>query len=413
MNLFKRIHGPKVLVSGLVMMLAVWAVPVLTAGPDPKADRAEAARVVNTFGFSLFGEMVRQEQPTANMVISPLSVSTALTMVALGAAGETRDAMKRVLSVEKPDMVQAGRTAGEYLSYLESADKEAALKSFQALWFDRGFQPAKHFKELNRKYFNTETAALDFGDPATVRFINARIAEETGGRVKNMLDNIPSDVVLCLVNAVCFKGVWTRPFKAELTSEAPFVVGHGDTVTCLMMSSGNILAPFFYAAEHGFYLVELPYGDGRFAMDILLPEKDRDLSAITGILNTENWRDWTAGLQADIIRLYLPKFKLESGYQLNNALTNLGMGIAFDPRKADFSLMQENGKRNLWLSRVLHKTVIEVDETGTEAGAAAEVRVAKGPKPRTLMVDRPFLVAVRDTDTGAVLFLARVVDPVR
>ena len=178
-----------------------------------------------------------------------------------------------------------------------------------------------------------------------------------------------------------------------------------------MMSSGVMLAPFLYEEKHKFYMVELPYGDGRFAMDILVPEQDRDLAAITGILNAENWRDWTAGLQTDVIRLYLPKFKLESGYQLNDALTNLGMGIAFDPRKADFSLMRENGKRNLWLSRVLHKTVIEVDETGTEAGAAAEV--AKGPKPRTLMVDRPFLVAVRDTATGAVLFLARVVDPVR
>ena len=257
MNPFKKIPGFKVPVPVLVMMLALWAVTVLTAGPDPEADRTEA---VNTFGFSLFGEMVRQEQPMVNMVISPLSVSTALMMTALGATGETGDALKRILAVDKTDMAQAGQNAGEFLSYLESADadNEVALKSFQAVWFGRGFQPSNRFRELNRKYFNAETAALDFGDPATVRFINARIAEETGGRVKNMLDNIPSDVVMCLVNAVSFKGVWTRPFKAELTSEAPFTVGQGDTVTCSMMSSGVMLAPFLYEEKHKFYMVELP-----------------------------------------------------------------------------------------------------------------------------------------------------------
>jgi len=394
-----------------VPVLAVWAAPVKATEPRLTNDRIQAAEADNAFGFGLFGEMIQKEEPTANVVISPLSVATTLTMANNGAAGETGDALMRVLGIEGMDIERASRTAGELLSFLESTDDDVVFKSSQAIWVNKSFKPANRFRELNQNHFKAETAALDFSDSETLGYINVWVARETGGLVKNILDMIPPEVMMYLVNAVYFNGVWTYPFEAGGTVEAPFILSDGDTVTCSMMTSGLLKVPYFYEAKLGFHAIELPYGDSRFAMTVILPEKGRALSEICSVLNAEKWRDWTARLRTDYVMLKLPKFKLECDYLLNDALKSMGMGIAFDAGRADFSGMQENSARSLWISRVIHKTIIEVNEEGTEAGAGTVVELKKGPPVRRLTADRPFLLAVRDTSTGAILFLARVANP--
>ncbi|MBN1213111.1 MAG: serpin family protein [candidate division Zixibacteria bacterium] len=413
MHLFKKLLKPLVIFAGLVTVLTVWVVSAKVVEPNSTADRKQAAEADNAFGFRLFNELIQKEKPVTNVVVSPLSAATVVTMTAGGAAGETRDAVMKVLGVEEMNMEQVGRTAGGLLSFLESTDDAAVFKSFQSVWVGRNFKPSASFRDFNRNHFGAEVAALDFSDPAAPKYINDWVTKKTEGLVKDILDIVPPDAVLYLVNAVYFKGVWTYPFKADGTTEAPFILSNGDTVTCTMMSSPMLKVPYFYEEKLGFFAVELPYGDGRFAMTVVLPDKNRDLTEIITALNAEKWRDLTARMNIDNVLLKLPKFKLESGSLLNDALKNMGMGIAFDAGRADFSGMQDNNARSLWISRVLHKAVIEIDEAGTEAGAGTAVEIKKGPPVPQLTADRPFLFAVREISSGTILFLARVADPTK
>jgi serine protease inhibitor len=170
--------------------------------------------------------------------------------------------------------------------------------------------------------------------------------------------------------------------------------------------------PYLHNSNLRFQAVDFAYGDSNFVATIILPDPDRDLDALIAELNMKNWNDWSNSFHAAGVTLHLPRFKLESDYLLDDALVKLGMRIAFTPGSADFSKMSINsGAKNLSISRVIHKAVIEVTEAGTEAGAGTVVEMSKSYSFKTMIVNRPFLFVIRDTNSGVILFMSRVADP--
>ncbi len=365
----------------------------------------------NAFGFELFGELATRQAPSTNLAMSPLSVATALTMTANGADGDTREAMRSVLNLAGRSTGEVNRACQGLCRYLESPDADVTFQSAQSIWVDDSFELASQFRQVSEEYFDAAVASLQFDDPGSVKIINRWVEQKTDGMVRDIVDEIPRAVVAYLVNAIYFHGAWKYPFDAGQTHPAPFTLSDGSEIMCRMMSSRHMTVPYLHDTELGFQAVELPYGDSSFVATIMLPQRGSDLNALIASMNANNWKRWIDNLETAVVSLQLPKFKLESDILLNDALTSLGMGVAFNSRRADFSKMSKEVRKDLWISRAIHKAVMDVTEEGTEAGAGTVVEMRKGPQAKSLVVDRPFLFAVREVNTGAVLFLARVARP--
>jgi serpin B len=361
----------------------------------------------NAFAFELFREIAAREAADTSLVVSPLSVAMALTMTANGARGETEAAMHAALELHGLTVEEINTSYRGLLDLLAALDPDVVLEIANSIWPRLDYPVEEAFLELNQQTFDAEARELDFDDPAAVDTINGWISEKTHGLIPRMLAMIPPDVVMYLINAIYFKGAWTYPFDEEETISVPFHRADGSQTTCRMMSLGRIEFEKFYDPEQGVQGLDLPYGVGDFRMTLLLPDRDRDLATVLAGLTAEQWDAWLARLAPGEVNVNLPKFKF--GYQvlLNDALAALGMGIAFGPA-ADFTGISV---RDPWISRVLHKAVIEVNEEGTEAAAVTIVEMIESATPG-FYADRPFFFAIRDRHSGAILFMGRVMDPV-
>ena len=221
-----------------------------------------------------------------------------------------------------------------------------------------------------------------------------------------------SEARLVLTNAVYFKGDWTDPFKKEQTKNEDFRLSAQQTVKAPLMHARH---SFKYAMADGVQILELPYGDGSLSMLALLPENKDGLADLEARLTFANWQQWTSGLAPQQVIVYLPRFRTTSQFGLAPVLKAMGMTTAFEPRTADFSGM--TGGRDLYISAVLHKAYVDVNEEGTEAAAATGIvmrptAIRLPPhKPPVFRADHPFLFAIRDNRNGAILFLGRVANP--
>ncbi|TET49892.1 MAG: serpin family protein [Actinomycetota bacterium] len=232
--------------------------------------------------------------------------------------------------------------------------------------------------------------------------------DATEQKIKKMLTEIPSDVVMYLIYAIYFKGDWTYPFSEEATHDEDFHIGDGSTKKVPMM---NMVENFQYGQGDNFGILRLPYGQEKFSMYIVLPDQGEDLDGIIGGFNETSWKTLMAGLDDSKVILQMPKYKMEYGVKLlNDVLTDLGMGIAFGPG-ADFSGINPG----IFISKVMHKAVIEVNEKGSEAAAATVVEMAESAAPVEEMVEfivnRPFFFVIADDRSGSILFMGKVVEP--
>jgi serpin B len=376
----------------------------------------------NRFALDLYQRLAAAE-PQANLFFSPYSISTALAMTYAGARGQTATEMAATLHFGKPQAEVPGAFAAleERLDAIGKGGK-VTLHTANSLWFQQSFQFRKEFVETGRKSFNAEIAGADFAKDAEGARgrINKWVADKTADKIPELLKpgvlNSMTRLVLC--NAIYFKGDWARQFSANATSPQDFFVTLDRKVQAPLMSQKMKVR---CATRAGFSMVELPYQGGDLAMVVLLPEAKDGLQALES--KAEGKLDDSSGLAAwlaalDRVREFdvvvqLPKFKLNSQFNLNNHLSALGMPAAFTPR-ADFSGM--NGARDLFLSAVVHQAVVEVNEQGTEAAAATAVGVALSampPPPKVFRADHPFLFLIREKQSGAILFLGRVTDPTR
>ena len=260
----------------------------------------------------------------------------------------------------------------------------------------------------NRQFLDTEISTLDFTDPNNVSTINQSVDANTNGGIPNILEAIDSATVLCLISGIYFKGSWQEEFDTLLT--------RGEKQVPMMRRTDWYP---YYADEH-FQAVSLPFGDAQMGMYIFLPDRNTDLNTFLERLSVESWESWMSSFSSQEVSLVMPKFKLEYAAELRSALSLLGMGIAFDRERADLSRTRVSPQR-LFLSYVSHTAVVEVNEKGTEAATGTFVFFDDVPTtdaaeesipPIPFIVDRPFFFAIRDNQTGTVLFMGVVVDPI-
>lgn len=358
----------------------------------------------NAFGFRLFAVLAAGDE--GNIILSPLSVSMALTMTYNGARNSTEQAMARTLGFEGMDRTAINALYAKLIPALKSADGNVTFKVANAIWSAPRLVPAADFTALNRETFGAQAGTLDFTADSAVPFINKWVSDHTQGLIGQLVDPpLPADLVMLLVNALYFKGNWSRPFNPDLTYNGTFHLAGGGTRTCRMMQADTT---FRYLEDGKALGLELPYGDSLFSMVLLQPAEGTSLDEIVQAAG-EEWEIWLEKFKPASGPIHVPKFKLEYGKSLEDALKALGMEVAFDDR-ADFTGINAGG--GLMISEVKHKTLVNVDETGTEAAAVTSVGIVDTAAPADLIrFDRPFLFAIRERTSGAILFLGRIMDP--
>ncbi|HUH13064.1 MAG TPA: serpin family protein [Longimicrobiales bacterium] len=375
--------------------------------PPPReltaTERAVVADV-NAFGLDLLRE-VHAREPAPNVFLSPLSASMALGMTLNGAAGETWEGMRAALRHDGLSDMEIGEAYRGLLDVLRARDSRVELGIANSVWAREGFPIEPDFYDAVRTWFDAEARELDFADPGAADVINAWASEQTRGRIDDVIDRIDPAHVMFLLNAVYFKGLWTTEFDPDDTRQAPFSRADGSTVQVPMMRLDNVEVPFAWTEQYA--AAELPYGNGGFAMVVVVPHRSEDLGALVAELDADGWAALLAGLEPDTVPVNLPRFRLEYDTYLNGPLVDMGMGLAFS-RQADFSRLTPE---QVCIDFVRQKTFVEVDERGTEAAAVTVVGIIVVSLPAGLYAERPFLFAIRERHTGALLFVGTMGDP--
>ncbi|HSZ79370.1 MAG TPA: serpin family protein [Chthoniobacterales bacterium] len=361
----------------------------------------------DAFGFSLIQNL--ETSGTQNILISPASIEIALGMAYAGASGETAEAMSRVLGIEHSSREAALNELADLQSMLEKPGSGVTLKVANAAWIDDSIHLNEKFSTELAAIFKTKLETVRFKDSTTISRINDWVSNATEGKISRLLEYPPSPPMF-LANAVYFHARWQTPFRKESTQEQPFYPAPGSTLTVSMMQQKGL---FRYAKGPDFAVVALPYVDNRFAMYCFLPDKGVD--ALVAGLKNSSWSDFSHTLHPMQGSVALPKFKMEYSEELRQALSSLGLSIAFDPERAQFSRMIE-GPHGLYIGGVLHKTFLEVDEEGSTAAAVTGIQMMTSSMMRpkeefNLVFNRPFLTAIVDEKTGTILFLGIIGQP--
>lgn len=362
----------------------------------------------NEFGLDLFTKVLKNDVQSDNIFVSPTSVALALAMTYNGSAGDTRTAMETALHKQGFTDEEINEGYKSLVEALKSVDPKVILEIANSIWYKQGFTVLPDFISINREFYNAEVDSLDFSDPSAANTINDWVNGQTHGKINKIIDGIPGNAVMYLINAIYFKGIWQYEFDKTKTFSGTFTTNDGSSVSVDYMTQSGT----FSAAEYSdFDMIELPYGRGNFSMVVLLPKNDNTIDNLADSITNENWNTWIGGLKERNVDLFMPKFTYSYSRLLNPDLTDMGMGIAFSDG-ADFSGI--NGYGGLKISRVIHKSFVEVNEQGTEAAAVTAVEIVETAYPGANLefnVNRPFIFAIRETTTGAILFMGRINNP--
>lgn len=365
----------------------------------------------NGFGFAIFQEIAKKE-PNKNIFISPTSIAMALTMALSGAEAGTQTAMEKTLGLTGMPEREIKEAIKSIRTVLAAPDKGVTLDIANSLWAKQGVEFKREFMGSNEDYFGAKISTLDFSKEESADAINVWVNDATQEKIKSIVDKIPPEIVLYIINAVYFKGTWEDPFEAKATSVREFTPFDGKVKTVPMMHQTG---EYEYQKAEKFAAVRLPYGTGRLGLYVLLPNEGVPLNDVVKLLTAKNWEAWLPKFKKTEGKIGIPKFKSEYSTSLNDALKALGMADAFDENKANFKGIAEAPP--LFISNVGHKTFIEVNEEGTEAAAVTDIAVGATSAPITpkdtfeLIANRPFAYLIVDRQTGATLFLGLMGDP--
>jgi serpin B len=391
--------------------------------PDPAAATPTSA-AVQAFAADLFAVLAREE---GNVVFSPYSVAVALAMTRAGAEGETAEQMDAVLRAVLAGDLHAGFNAieqalaerpGEYpISGMDDeSTAELELATANQLWGQQGFDFESPFLDLLAAQYGAGMRLVDYieAHEEARELINAWVAEQTRDRIPELIPEGVLDEMtrLVLTNAIYLNAPWMHRFEREATELAPFTRLDGGQVPVEMMSLGG-MTRVHYGEGADFEAVRLPYVDGSLAMIVVVPREGQYESFEAG-LDAAKLDEVIGSLGDALVDLRMPRFEFRTQAGLKSALSELGMPVAFEPGGADFSGINHELGEDLYIQDVIHEAFISVDEDGTEAAAATAVVVGVVSMPQVqaeLTVDRPFLFLIRDEETGALLFMGRVLDP--
>ena len=387
--------------------------PVKPAPLKEHPDRDAVVKGNNQFGFDLYAKLPQGAHQ--NLFFSPSSISTALAMAYAGARGKTAEEMAQTLHFTLPpqDLHPAFHSLLEALAGTSRPGCELSVAN--RLWGQEGYGFLAEFLALTRNHYGGELVQVNFQQPEAARqIINAWIEAQTRQRIQNAIGPgvLNSYTRLVLTNAIYFKGKWASPFRMDATHPAPFRTGDQKVNVMMMYQRDNCR----YGTEGDLQILEKSYGGGDLSMMILLPKwRAGAFAELESALSAEKVSAWASRLAPRQVDVYLPKFKLETGYRLVDVLARMGMPRAFSPAEADLSGMN-GGKEPLWLQAVIHRAYVSVDEEGTEAAAATAVGGFGGMSMRpppipVFRADRAFVFLIRENRTGSILFLGRLVQP--
>jgi serine protease inhibitor len=359
----------------------------------------------NTFGLNLFQNL--NAGASGNVAIAPISVAMTLQILYNGAAGATQQAMGQTLQLGAMGTQDLNNANAALQGSLINADPNVQLVIANSLWLHTNTTPVlPSFTQMDEMYYGATVGDLA-GAPTDV---NNWVSSETNGLITGILPaGNYGAVVAVLANVIYFKGQWSTPFDPSQTMSAPFTLADGTQVTVQMMhQSGS----YSYLAGTGFQALRLPYGQGRLSMLLVLPDSGTRLSSLVASLTLESLNGWIGQMQSGSGDIALPRFTATYGTSLPPALTTLGMGAVFCSAvpTPDFSALAPG----VCVSDVEHKTIVEVDETGTVAAGATTVSIsptAVAAPQFTLTLDHPFLYAIRDDQTGELLFIGTLMNP--
>ncbi len=409
-----------ILFFGIVMCVFLYSCDNATSPKDKDTTKqirelsANEKQIVESnkkFGLNLFKKVVVQEDKAKDIFISPLSVSMALGMTLNGADGTTYDAMQQTLAFEGMTNEEINKAYHDLIDLLTKLDDKVLFEIANSIWYRNTFQVENSFLETNKNWFDAEVSASDFNNPGIVDIINNWVNDKTHEKIKTIINNIDPNTVMFLINAIYFNGTWKYEFDKDDTYVTQFNLDNGSVEDCEMM---QITGEYKYFRDSNVQIVDLPYGDGEFSMTVFLPARGNNINEFVNTLDESQWDYYLTNMQADSGIIELPKFKLEYKLTMNDVLKALGMEVAFNPSAANFSRI--NATAQLFISKVLHKTFVKVDEEGTEAAAVTAVIInltSVGDLEKfNMRVDRPFVFTIRENHSGSILFIGKMMQPV-
>ena len=400
-----------ILLISLILVLLGTACQEAAAPQVNDAGKRAVVEGNNAFALDLYAKL---KDSDGNLFFSPHSISTALAMTYGGARSETAAQMAKVLhfELEPKRLHPAFRILQEDLIG-DSRKRGYELSVANALWGQKGYGFLREFLDLTKTCYGSGFHEVDFvnATEAARKTINAWVEKQTHDRIKELIRKEPPILttltVLVLTNAIYFKGNWASQFDEKLTEDAPFAVTKQKKINVPMMHQRG---DFMLMETDKFQALELPYIGNELSMIVVLPRKVDGVGELENLLTVDNLNKWFASLRKHNVFVYLPKFRMTSEFRLDETLKSMGMTDAFSLLQADFSGMTI--KERLFISAVLHKAFVDVNEEGTEAAAATVVVMAReGTPAKGFRADHPFIFLIRDNRSGSILFLGRVANP--
>ncbi|MDR0962263.1 MAG: serpin family protein [Mediterranea sp.] len=358
----------------------------------------------NVFAWDLFRQIVKTEK-NKNIFISPLSASYALSMLGNGAASSTLEELKAVLGSTDYSMTEINAYYKKLTEYLLKADGATVLGIANSLWMNKDFTPYDTFVKTNKDSYQAEVQSLDFAQPASRKTINDWVSDKTYKYIPELLDKLLPTDILFLINTLYFDGLWSTQFQE---SKGDFTGSNGTKITTQCLTNEKY---YRYYTGDGLQIAELPYGNETYSMVMVLPEAGLTLQRALEKC-AANWNKFSSGLKETLLRMSLPTFKMDYSRELTDDLKALGMTRSFSV-EADFSAL---AKAPLMVSEVLQKTKIDVNKYGTTAAGATVIKMGLTspgnevvkPTPVDFIVNRPFLFAIRENSTNALLFIGQI-----
>jgi len=372
------------------------------------AEEQSLALSSNAFVINLLKELDNEKDD--NLFFSPLSVQYALSMTLNGANEETFNSIKEVLCVDNLNEHEINEAYQSLTEFLLNIDQKVMLSIANSIWYEQKLTAEESFKKAMQIYYNAEVAGLDFRSAQSVNTINNWVDTKTNGLIDKLIEEIPAEAVMYLINAIYYKAQWKYKFDEKETKKGPFYLENGNEIETLLMYADNVTVN--YHLNSTTHVIDIPYGNGQYTMTVLLPIEGKKISDISKIIDKDTFNDWSSKTVSSEVELRMPKFKIEYKALLNDALSNMGMGIAFTDR-ADFKRLFVE-QHSLMISKVIHKAVIEVNEEGTEAAAVTGVEVSLTslpPEKMMLSLNRPFLFFIKEKHSGTILFAGKLMDP--
>ncbi len=366
----------------------------------------EKVNTDNAFAFDLF-KATYGSTDDANIFISPLSVNMALSMVLNGAKGATLEEMKYVMEATSYSLDDINKYNKSLQDALMNVDTTTTLTMANSIWYHNAQVVKDEFLLVNKDCYNAEVAALDFNSSDAVNEINNWVSNQTNNKIPEIIKELSAESKMCLINTIYFEGVWRSKFDKSNTKEEDFYSEGGASVSKVNMM--NQTSHYPYSEDKNCKYLKMSYGNWAFSMIVMLPNDGKTVDDVISNLNTESWNNAMI-MNAYEVNLRFPRFRVESSYEMQDAiLPQMGMTVPFTDH-ADFSGI--TGDLSFKISRVIHKTVIDVNEDGTKAAAATAVVGGEMDTPPGTIIDyvvnKPFAFAIRENSTGIILFMGKI-----